>query len=235
MMTRRPATSPANRVPLTPPPLRTLSMSAKSTGRPRRSPEDLENAVRAFDAADVGRDDGIFEPRRIRRKMLHERGRPPRYARCAQRKAFSKAARLCTSRADHAVDFDRLEQLGNVACRERIARRDAAVLARIGQIGYAGGDAARSGVLQRTDEKQHLHKPVIGGAERAAEKGVDHVSGPATHVFQRAQLALASPNSVSSTALSGTPNNFAMAPPSAPEAAGENSAMDWILGCIRSR
>ena len=41
----------------------------------------------------------------------------------------------------HSVDLDRFEQLGDVACAERVARGGAAVLARIGKIGHASGDA----------------------------------------------------------------------------------------------
>ena len=123
-------------------------------------------------------------------KVLREEGgRLDMHGRAA--KGVLESGEIMHVEGHHSVDLDRFEQLGDVACRERIARRGAAVLARIGQIGHARGDAARAAIFQRIDEKQQLTEPVIGGSHGVPEKGLDHVDGPSAHAPEGAKFVLA--------------------------------------------
>ncbi|OFZ71178.1 MAG: hypothetical protein A2Z01_10205 [Betaproteobacteria bacterium RBG_16_58_11] len=81
--------------------------------------------------------------------------------------------------------------MGHVAAADRVAGLAAPVLARIGQVGRDGGDAAGSSILQRADEKQQPHQLVVGAVARLAVQGVDDIHVLATDAFQRPGLVLA--------------------------------------------
>ena len=61
----------------------------------------------------------------------------------------------------HAVDAGGVEQVGDQAGRDRLARRRLLVLARVAVPGDDGGDAVRGGELGRVDHDQQLHEAVV--------------------------------------------------------------------------
>ena len=92
---------------------------------------------------------------------------------------------------NHPVGIHRFEQPGDVARRYGIMRLGPAVLARIGEIGNAGGHAARTGILERADQEKQAAQPIVGRAEQVAEQRLHHVHGASPHAIERAELALA--------------------------------------------
>ena len=75
----------------------------------------------------------------------------------------------------HALDAHGLEQIGHHLGADRHARAArAAVLARGTEVGDHGGDAARTGALQRIDHDQQLHQVLVGW--RAGRLHHEHVA-----------------------------------------------------------
>ena len=69
------------------------------------------------------------------------------------------------------VGADGLEQLGDVAQRDRVAFLGATVLARVGWVRDAGGDAGRAGVLMQATRNSSRHRRSLALADASPASG----------------------------------------------------------------
>ena len=90
-----------------------------------------------------------------------------------------------------AVYSDGLEQLRDIAQRERVRRHVAPVSARLAEVRDNGGDRSGGGILQRTNKEQHVAQFVARAGPWLAVQCGNDKDLSAAHVDERLQFALA--------------------------------------------
>ena len=165
-------------------------------------------------------------PRGVGVEMPHEQGGGIQMrGRTAER--VVERGTIVHLQSDHLIDADCFEQLGGVAGGYRVPCRGTTLLAGIGEVGYAGADAFRTGVFERSDEEQQAAQPVVGRSLGIAEQVSEPRKPIARRTLSRARNLRSSPvKVVSSCRPNGRPSSAAMRAPKPAVAAGANTETD---------
>jgi hypothetical protein len=152
--------------------------------------ERLAPQLRALDAARIGRSHG---QRLVADELGHD-GIEHLVRRQVDRQAAERVLEggdVVHLERDHLADADGLEELRDVAQRQRIVGLGLPVLARIGEVRHHRGDAPGAVLAQRRREHQQLEQLVVRAVLRAAMQAGDDVGIVPSRIDQRPQLVLA--------------------------------------------
>jgi len=145
------------------------------------------HALGPLRAAEVGRHDADGPAAGTRRQVVGQQRRRLEVVHRAAERALERG-QVVGVEADQVVGTDGLEQLRHVAQRDRVALLGATILARIGEVRHAGGDAGGAGVLQAGHQEQQPTQAVVGAGRGVAGQRMQQIDTPAAHRYQRASL-----------------------------------------------
>ena len=155
-----------------------------------RGLEPLAERLGALDAAGIRRDHGHRQIGETRCELGDEPWRRLQVRGAAAERVLERGEIVHVER-DDAVGADRLEQLGDVARRHRVARLGAPVLAGVAHVGNHRGHARSTGVPDGRHEEQQPDQPVVDAVAAVGEERLQYVHVASADARERPGLVLA--------------------------------------------